>query len=70
MSAELNGHEGHDLKWAARRLGVSVFTVRLLCRRRELGHVRLGRRIVLYEQDCADYLDRHRVEARQKVAGR
>lgn len=70
MSAvELNGDEGHDLRWTARRLGLSPHTVRALARRRELAHVRAGRRLVFFEADCAEYLRRHRVEARE-AAGR
>jgi excisionase family DNA binding protein len=70
MSADLNGNEGHDLKWAAARLGLSPHTVRALARRRELSHVRIGRRLVFYEGDLAAYVARHRVEARAEAAGR
>jgi excisionase family DNA binding protein len=58
------GGEGHNLRWAARRLGVSPHTVRALARRRALAHVRAGRRLIFYETDIAEYLRRHRVEAR------
>jgi excisionase family DNA binding protein len=67
---DLNGNEGHDLPWAAKRLGLSVHTVRALARRRELAHVRAGRRLIFYEADCADYLRRHRVEVARSEAER
>jgi excisionase family DNA binding protein len=66
--ADLNGDQGHDLPWLAKRLGLSIFTCRALIRQREIGHVRAGRRIVVYEKDAAEFLSRHRVEARE--AGR
>jgi hypothetical protein len=65
VSAELNGDHGHNLKWAAARAGISPHTMRQKARRREIAHVRIGRRLVFYEKDVADYLQRHRVEARE-----
>jgi excisionase family DNA binding protein len=69
MSADLNGSTGRDLRWVAARLGLSRHTVRAMARRRELAHVRIGRRLIFYESDVAAYLSRHRVEARE-AAGR
>ncbi len=51
---------------AAPILGVSVFMVRALIRRRELPHYRVGRRIVLDPDDLERYLRQHRVEARER----
>ncbi len=50
---------------AAPILGVSVFMVRALIRRRELPYYRVGRRIVLDPEDLERYLRQHRVEARE-----
>ena len=50
---------------AAPILGISVFMVRALIRRRELPHYRVGRRIVLDPDDLERFLRQHRVEARQ-----
>jgi len=46
-------------------LGVSVFMVRALIRRRALPFYRVGRRIVLEAEDLERYLRQHRVEARE-----
>ena len=45
------------------RLGVSVFMVRALIRRRQLAYYKVGRRIVLDVADLERYLLKHRVEA-------
>ena len=50
---------------AAPILGVSVFMVRALIRRRAVPYYRVGRRIVLDAEDLERYLRRHRVEARE-----
>lgn len=54
---------------AARRLGVSRFTVRSWLRQRKLEHFKLGRRVVLSESSITNFLDRHRIAA-QEAAGR
>ena len=50
---------------AAPILGVSVFMVRALIRRRAVPYYRVGRRIVLDAEDLERYLRQHRVEARE-----
>jgi excisionase family DNA binding protein len=55
---------------AARRLGVSRFTVRAWLRQRKLEHFKLGRRVVLSESAIANFLERHRVEAQEPLVGR
>ena len=50
-------HEGvFDLKEAARRVGVSHHTLRVLVRRRLVPHHRVGRRIIFTAQDVATIL--------------
>jgi excisionase family DNA binding protein len=49
---------------AAQRLGVSPYTLRSWLRARRLPYHRLGRRIVLDQEDVRQFLLRHRVEAR------
>lgn len=53
---------------AARRLGVSRFTVRALVRQRKLPAYRIGRRVVLDAEDVARFLAEHRVPARDEAA--
>ena len=50
---------------AAPILGVSVFMVRALIRRRAVPYYRVGRRIVLDAEDLERYLRQHRGEARE-----
>lgn len=65
MSPDPQGvDEGRDLGYAGKALGLSPHTVRALARRRELAHYRLGRRLVFRDSDIAEYLRRHRIEAR------
>lgn len=59
---------GRDLRWVAARMGLSVHTIRSLARRRALSHYRLGRRLVFAEADVVEYMQRHRVEAREAEA--
>jgi excisionase family DNA binding protein len=56
--------EGRDLGYTAKAVGLSPHTVRALARRRELSHYKLGRRLIFRDSDIAEYLRRHRVEAR------
>jgi excisionase family DNA binding protein len=58
-----NGMTPPLLNWegAAEFLGVTPRLVRELWARKELGGVRVGRRIRFREQDLAEYVERHRV---------
>lgn len=56
--------ERFNVTEAARRLGISKFTVRALVRKRKLSAYRIGRRVVLDSEDVARFLAAHRVEAR------
>jgi excisionase family DNA binding protein len=58
--------ERFDVVEAARRLGLSKYTVRSLIRRRRLPAYRIGRRVVLDADDVADFLAAHRVPAREE----
>lgn len=58
--------DAFSVEAAAKRLGVSKFTVRMLIRQRRLEHFRIGRRIVLSESAVESFLDRHRVPAREE----
>jgi excisionase family DNA binding protein len=49
---------------AGRRMGISRHTVRSLIRRRELAAYKIGRRVVVDEQDVARFLAARRVPAR------
>jgi excisionase family DNA binding protein len=49
---------------AARRLGISKYTVRSLIRQRRLPAFKIGRRIVLAADDVERFLRAHRVDAR------
>ena len=55
---------GRDLKGAAVRMGLSPHTVRVMVRRRILGHFRFGKRIVITDEQIDECMARHRVEAR------
>jgi excisionase family DNA binding protein len=56
--------DGRSLKDAARILGISPHTVRVLARQRRIAHYRMGRRLVFKATDLAAYLAAHRVQAR------
>jgi excisionase family DNA binding protein len=58
--------ERFDATEAARRLGISKFTVRALVRQRKHPAYRIGRRVVLDAEDVARFLEAHRVEAREE----
>jgi excisionase family DNA binding protein len=49
---------------AAERLGVSIYTVRSWLRSRRLGHIRLGRRVLVPEDELHRLIEAGRVEAR------
>ena len=55
---------------AAKRLGVSPYTVRTWLRQRRLGHYRLGRRVVIADADLDRFLLASRVEPRVAVPRR
>jgi excisionase family DNA binding protein len=67
------GGRGHprrlSVEEAAPILGVSVFTVRKLIRRRAVPFYRVGRRVVLDPDDLERYLRQHRVEPRDGRGG-
>jgi excisionase family DNA binding protein len=52
-----------SLQQAAKVMGQSVPTIRRLVRRGELPHCRVGRRVVLLEDDVFRFLRSRRVEA-------
>jgi excisionase family DNA binding protein len=56
--------ERFDVVEAARRLGISKYTVRSLIRQRRLPAFKIGRRIVLAADDVERFLRAHRVDAR------
>ena len=51
------------LKEAAEITRAGQSTLRAAARRRELGHTRIGRRLLFTDADLRDYLERRRVEA-------
>ncbi len=53
-----------SVEWAAKRMGQSVPTIRRLIRRGELPHCRVGRRVVLLEEDVFRFLRDRRVAAK------
>jgi excisionase family DNA binding protein len=55
-------HELADEEELARRWGVSPRLIRELWARRELGGVKVGRKVRFSEADIAAYIDAHRVE--------
>lgn len=60
---------GRTLKEAARRLGISMSSIRLLMRMGKLPHYKLGGsggRTVFLEKDLVAYMEQHRVEARSE----
>jgi excisionase family DNA binding protein len=52
-----------SLPAAARRLGVSLYTLRAWIRQRRLPHLKLGMRVLLDPQDLQHFIDTNRVEA-------
>ena len=62
MPREPIGRRRCSVAEAAPVLGVSVYMVRALIRRRRLAYHRIGRRIVLDRQDLEQFLRAHRVE--------
>jgi excisionase family DNA binding protein len=56
---------GRDLRGAARQMGISPHTVRMLVRQKALAHYRVGRRIVIFDSDIAAFMARRRVAARE-----
>jgi excisionase family DNA binding protein len=55
---------GRNLRDTGRKMGISPHTVRVLVRRRELAHYRIGKRIVITDADIDAYMARCRVAAR------
>lgn len=57
-----------DIREAARRLGVKIWTVRTLCWSKQIRYVRQGRRKFLFSpEDLRDYAERLRAEAEVQV---
>ena len=54
-----------DWNGAASVLGVTPRMVRELWARREISGVRVGKHVRFRDADLADYIERHRVEAKQ-----
>lgn len=50
-----------DAEWVADRLGVTADTVRTMARRKDISHVRVGRRIRFTEQNVEDYIAAHTI---------
>ena len=61
MADEMNRLVGVDE--AANVLGVSNDTIRRMLRKKELSHVRIGRRILFDPKILEDFIDRNRVPA-------
>ncbi len=53
-----------DVNAAAKRLGVSPFTVRAWLRQRRLEHVKLGRRVLVPEKAISRFIEINTVPAR------
>ena len=57
-----------DARAAAPYLGVSVVSLRKLVRRREIPHIRIGRRVIFDVADLDRYLAGRRVDAHPALA--
>jgi excisionase family DNA binding protein len=55
--------EQRTLREAARILRCGESTLRAAARRREIGHTRLGRKLLFSDADLREFLSRRRVEA-------
>jgi excisionase family DNA binding protein len=55
----------HTLREAATLLRCGQSTLRAAARRREIGHLREGRRLLFSDADLATYIAARRVEAKQ-----
>jgi len=53
----------YDWEGAARLLGVTSRLIRELWARRELGGTKIGRRVRFSDDDLAEYVSRHHVDA-------
>ena len=65
MTKSIDANEVLTVAVAARRLGVSPFTVRSWLRQRRIPFFRLGRRIVIHAVDIDHFLAAHRIDARE-----
>jgi excisionase family DNA binding protein len=61
--------KAHSVQEAAARCGVSVFAIRRWIVQRRLAVHRLGRRVVISEEDLTQFLSSHRVPAREGTTG-
>ena len=52
----------HDVRTAARLLGISHYTVRLLIGKGVLNPVRIGRRVLLEEQELQRFIERAKAD--------
>ena len=57
------GPQTFDAEWAGKRLGLSASTVLDMARRKDLPHVKVGRRVRFTEQNIEDYIAAHTVRA-------
>lgn len=59
----------YNVREAAQALRISEMELRRRLKAREIGHVRIGRRIVLRDQDLDGFCDRHAVAVEAAGAG-
>ena len=55
----------HSVEAVARRLGVSVYTVRSWLRQGRLEHFKFGRRVLVTETEVLRFIDAGRIPARE-----
>ena len=64
------GPQTFDATWAGERLGLSASTVLDMARRKDLPHVKVGRRVRFTEQNIEDYIAAHTIGAGMVRTGR
>ena len=62
MSALAGSVQLHDITTVAERLGLHPKTVSLLIRRGELGHVRIGRRVMVRDDQLVEFIQARTVD--------
>ena len=62
MSAVAGSVQLHDISAVAERLGLHPKTVRLMIGRGEIGHVRIGKRVLIREDQLTEFIDSHTVD--------
>lgn len=58
-----------DIQQAAEQLLVKTRTVRFYVKTKQLGHLRLGKRLYFSEKDIATFIESRHVQARTPAAG-